>query len=746
MLGADVADIKQPAFGPDISVEIKDRQVLITSSEKYVVLEGALSVAITQHLNQGLSFEEVVDTLSEQYPPEEVYFLLMRLTNDGFIVDASIESTPASAFWHSLDFDAQAASRSFTKKPINIQTLGIDTGDFIEQHLTMLGVNTTTQANNTLLLVSSYLHPDLPRTIELMHAQDNTPLLAKPAGSVLWIGPYISSSGSCLQCLQHRLSLNQPALVYQSEQGLNGSHSEAASFISPICHGILALETAKWLIDHEKNGFGDALVTIDLRTLETRRHAVTRQPQCKICGNDKEVTEYGLRLQSRTVYHHNNYRIIPSHITLQQYESIVSPITGVVRSLNRVETEDAEFAITYTAGHSGRHKGHSIKSLRLATRDQSGGKGKTDTQARTSALCEAVERYSAVFDNDPIAVRASFDELSSDAIHPAALLLFSDAQYADRETWNAKLSGRFQFVPSPFDPTVKIDWTQAWSLTHDAPRLIPTAYCYYGFDGPGSSFCRADSNGLSSGNCMEEAILFGFLELVERDAVSIWWYNRGQYYPAVDLHSFEDPFFEMMYPKFKDLDRDLWVLDLTTDLEIPTFVAISPKIKGKTEDILLGFGTHFNAQIAITRALLEVNQSLPAVLKEPHQRKTQLLPDFADVLNWWDTARRDNQPFLTPNPILNPKAATDYNFCMETDLKIWIEAYVDRAYKLGLETIVLDMTRPDVGLSVARVMVPGLRHFWRRLAPGRIYEVPAKMGWANSPMQEEDLNPISLFL
>ena len=68
------------------------------------------------------------------------------------------------------------------------------------------------------------------------------------------------------------------------------------------------------------------------------------------------------------------------------------------------------------------------------------------------------------------------------------------------------------------------------------------------------------------------------------------------------------------------------------------------------------------------------------------------------------------------------------------------------AAKAGLETLVLDQTRPDVGLPVARVVVPGLRHFWRRLAPGRLYDVPVKLGWLERRLAEDELNPISCFV
>jgi len=69
---------------------------------------------------------------------------------------------------------------------------------------------------------------------------------------------------------------------------------------------------------------------------------------------------------------------------------------------------------------------------------------------------------------------------------------------------------------------------------------------------------------------------------------------------------------------------------------------------------------------------------------------------------------------------------------------------VEIAKNAGLETLVLNQTRPDIGLSVVKVIVPGLRHFWWRLAPGRLYDVPAKMGKFPAPLTEEQLNPIPM--
>ena len=64
----------------------------------------------------------------------------------------------------------------------------------------------------------------------------------------------------------------------------------------------------------------------------------------------------------------------------------------------------------------------------------------------------------------------------------------------------------------------------------------------------------------------------------------------------------------------------------------------------------------------------------------------------------------------------------------------------------GMEMLVLDQTRAEIGLPVVKVIVPGLRHFWARFAPGRLYDVPVRLGWLPQPLREEQLNPIPMFL
>jgi oxazoline/thiazoline synthase len=261
-------------------------------------------------------------------------------------------------------------------------------------------------------------------------------------------------------------------------------------------------------------------------------------------------------------------------------------------------------------------------------------------------------------------------------------------------------------------------------LTHDRTRYLPAAFCYYNVPlEEDHDFCRPDSNGNAAGDTQQEAILSGIFEVVERDAAAIWWYNRTRR-PGVEIESFPSPYLSELLADYARLDRHLWALDITSDFGIPVFVAISQSLSGNDEPVA-GFGAHFDAQIALTRACTEVNQAIAAIESGATIRI---------ALGQWPS-----QDFLHPDPAIPPRAFPDYlaqsTGYTDRDLRLCI----DRAHAMGIEILALEQTRADVGLPVAKVVMPGMRHFWARFAPGRLYDVP-------SPKREADLNPAHLIL
>lgn len=216
--------------------------------------------------------------------------------------------------------------------------------------------------------------------------------------------------------------------------------------------------------------------------------------------------------------------------------------------------------------------------------------------------------------------------------------------------------------------------------------------------------------------------------------------------PAVDLSSFDDPYFLELSAYYQELQRDLWVLDLTSDLNIPAFAAVSGRIDKSSEDIILGFGAHLDPQAAILRSLTELNQFLPAVYYRNSNEDKERSSYDPEVVEWWRTATVANQPYLAPDEQSAPRSKADYLQLWSDDLYTDVQRCVQIVAEKGLETVVLDQTRPDLGLHVVKVMVPELRHYWPRFGPGRLYDIPVQMGWLLEPLAEDELNPQLIFL
>ncbi len=721
--------------------------VLLVAEDRYRILPGTVYRALLPLLDGTHTPDELVQHLAGLASATEVYYALMQLEDAGYLVNGTAASPELLTFWGHLRVDPATAQHRLHTQRVEIVDLFLDALSFAERLVTC-GVQTGAPADLRVVLTPDYLHPNLEAFNRIALATDRPWMLVKPSGVTPWLGPLFNPGETgCWHCLAHRLRGNRPdALFAQQHQHTYTPFPTLPSIAAATRHQAVT-EILRWLAQPNDHPLAGCVHTLDVVNLKREVHQLTRRPQCPVCGTAPTPdSPTPVALQSQPVIYalDGGLRITPPETTLATYAHHVSPITGVIRSLQRVETPNDALIHSYTASHAMHLSGITLGVLRYNTRDHSGGKGCTDVQAKTSGLCESLERYSSVFDGSEPRRRASLVQLGPEAIHPNTCMLFSDVQYAERDAWNAQQGVHFQYVPPPFDPETEIDWTPVWSLTHRTHRYLPTAYCYFGYTSPSTDTCTGDSNGLAAGNTLEEAFLQGFMELVERDAVALWWYNRTCH-PALDLHNFKDAYLDDVVAYHATLGRSFWVLDVTSDLGVPVCVALSAKTDDGAEDILMGFGAHFDVRIALKRAVTEVNQSLPTVMRPMHERARQLLPDFAAALNWWATATRENQPYLCPasDAWLPPDAFPTHTV---TDLREEAYRCIDLAARHGLETLVLEQTRPDIGLPVAKVFVPGLRHFWKRLAPGRLYDIPVALGRLPAPLDETALNPLPLFL
>ena len=742
--------LKRPRFRPHFHVEVMPGEgVILLSEARHFLLRGRLYELIAPRLD-GRTADNVCEQLRTDASPAEVFYALNQLERKGYLCEEE-GTLPAgqSALWSSQQISPETAIRRLAEHPVVVRAFGVETGPFVEL-LRSLHVQVASDGLTDIVLTDSAWRDELRKCNAEALRSGRPWLLVKPTGRQVWIGPlFRPGKTGCFECLVQRLRANCPVTAYL--EGRNG-HAGAISpdrAVTPatlqVACGLAANAVASWIVRGELPELDGKLQTLDVPTWRMQVHALVRLPFCPACAAGEERTFQTPSLTSRkkTFISDGGHRVVSPEETLSRNGHHVSPITGAVPMLERAASAGDGVMHVYFAGSNSARPSKTLGQLR-DLRTMNAGKGTSDVQARASALCEGLERYSGVFRGDEPRRRARLSDLGGAAIHPNECLLFSELQYRERDARNAAGS-RFSFVPVPFDRNAEIDWSPVWSLTRNEVRYLPTAFCYYDYPLPDEqTFCVACSNGCAAGNTLEEAILQGFLELVERDGVALWWYNRVRR-PGVDLDSFGEPYLGQLRAFLKDHGREFWVLDLTTDLGIPVFASITRRTDGPPEQLMPGFGAHLDPKVALLRAVTEMNQMLSSPLLGRSEKAADKEPVDPETAHWLETATTANQPYLLPSE--GPaRTAQSYPQNWSDDVANDVRACQALVQRAGMEMLVLDQTRPEVGLPVAKVIVPGLRHFWPRLAPGRLYDVPVQLGWLSWPLAEHELNPIAMFL
>ena len=730
--------------------KIPPATVFLLNEHRQFVFEGEIYNRLIALLDGHATVAEIHARLESDFSLEEVFVAVRRMARNGCLAEGDGPDVPVHGeFWDYLGVESAQVARNATS--VSIHTIG-DTqkeGLLLSDSLTASGLSVSENAGCRVVVVDDYLHPELEELARSAHAAGPW-CLVKPVGMVVWVGPFIVPGyTACWKCLEQRLLANRHVESYIRNRTEGSEFNTAKSRLASatgIGVGFAATEITRFLVQRDDARLGGRLLTMDLLTLEVTDHVLVKRPQCPTCGHfENSVASGPIQLKSsEKIGDHSRTSTLEE--TFERYKHHLSPITGIVTSFRSREVHEFGVTHNYVAGHHFPVIGNDLQMLTVNMIARSGGKGTSDIEAKTSALCECLERYSGLSWGDEPTVKASFEELRPEAIHPRELLLFSETQYRNRETWNAESPSVHHHVPEQLNDDDEISWCTAWSLTDQSRRYVPASYAYYGHRDSGHDFCRSDSNGCAAGNTIEEAIVHGFLELVERDSVAIWWYNRLAR-PEVDVESFELPYWRKMKSYYAtELGRDLHVLDITADLGVPVFAVVSRRLDRNVEDILLGFGSHLDPRTALMRALGEANQYLPALRHEAEDGSTVYQFNPGEMIDWWKTATYSNQPYLLPNANCPRKTLSDFRSLNTDDVLSDVLNCIEITKSRGLQLIVLDQSRPDVGLPVVRVMIPGLRHFWRRLGPGRLYDVPVELGWLEEHPSEGQMNPISCFV
>lgn len=351
------------------------------------------------------------------------------------------------------------------------------------------------------------------------------------------------------------------------------------------------------------------------------------------------------------------------------------------------------------------------------------GKGPTKNHAKASVIMESIERFSSLPSN-----------YQKKIITGVKKELIKNYNILDYDNVIEPLSFNV-------NPNMIMDYCFGYDLLNQKEILVPAPLAIFRYTPKSPSvnpYAFSHTNGLASGNVLEEAICHALCEVIERDAISICEFisSAFQFHILKNIESYlyknkkiltniidskkfidDNTIFSDIDPdkidfepakkiidRFKKCKITLRIKDITSDIGIPTFIASSTEwINHEYGYLVEGHGTHPDSRIALLRAITEVSQSRAANIQGSRDdlRKMKYNPvDSDETRSWQFMESQSTKQFSEIQSFYNEDIMDDINLILSR-LK----------YKGINKVIIVNLTNPKLNVPVVRAIIPGLETF-----------------------------------
>ena len=316
-----------------------------------------------------------------------------------------------------------------------------------------------------------------------------------------------------------------------------------------------------------------------------------------------------------------------------------------------------------------------------------GGKGISVEHAKASAMMEGFERYSA-------------EKQDENTVNGTILEISSKCNIIDIESLNLPKDFKKENIE-----TINLEWNICHDLISGEDYYVPSNAIYHPYvleDNSCQNLFKSNTNGLASGNSLEEAILHGIFEVIERDAWSIFELTHKNS-RQIDLDSIESDVINDALKKFSDNEINIKLMDLTADIKVPTIAASADDTLLKDAGLLtLGIGTHLDPEVAVLRALTEVAQSRATQIHGA--REDTVRADFARTAGY-ERMKRINKHYFEDEK--DKIALSDIENKSTDSITKDIDIVLDELKRNEIEHVLYyDLTRPELNVNVVRIIIP----------------------------------------
>lgn len=379
----------------------------------------------------------------------------------------------------------------------------------------------------------------------------------------------------------------------------------------------------------------------------------------------------------------------------------------------------------------------------------SGGDPDEET-AILKAIGEGLERLSLYTYKNKDLISAPFAKVAKKALNPLSFAGISENQRRSDKRLGINSDSCFR-------------WVKGFSLFDKKETLIPAQLVYIGYQyGSNEPIIQQQiSTGAAAANSLEEAMYRGICEAVERDAFVITYFNKLSP-PLINLETVVDTDFQKLLAMFKRYNLEIHAINTTTDLAMPSILAVIIDRTGVGPAVYVGNKTDLNIKKAVIGAVHECLKGRishrgalfsRSPLKEKMEKlKNNYLPveTFDDRFLYWasvDMIHKIDFLFRGTKQDLNE---SDLNRYQGISISEKLKAALDLLKNRGVDIYGVDITLPQIkkeGIWVSKVVSPQLQPFFsmeglKQLSGERLFNVPIILGYRTHPITERELNSV----
>lgn len=315
------------------------------------------------------------------------------------------------------------------------------------------------------------------------------------------------------------------------------------------------------------------------------------------------------------------------------------------------------------------------------------GKGVSPIQAQVSLTMESIERYSSEFMDEyrNKLVKGSYNKLKQkfNILDPNELILSGGSDYKhDRD----------------------IHWVWGCDLARHEDILVPACAVYHPYHLDDVFLMDTHTNGIAAGNTLEEAVVHGLAEVIERDAWSIARYTRNYSDALLIEDESVNQFIIDIFERFEDVGIEIVAKDITTDIGVPVIASFSRDLVYPMMKPIDGFGAHLDPRVAMVRSLLEIVTTRALLIQKFG------IDGICEPITAYlgDLDATDDPRFYA----YNRKGLRDIEVGFSKDILLDIKNIIGKLDARGLDRVIaVDLTRPDTCIPTVRMIVPGLESY-----------------------------------